>query len=90
MHFLLFSSRITSIFLLLTFILHYTSQHYNKLIKLPGYAVQATPNHVRCTDCPTTQEQWDRLVNKSLSGSDFDLMIHNGTQGKDVQSPSSV
>lgn len=31
------------------------------------------------TECPATPDQWDRLINKSLSGSDFDLMVHGNS-----------
>lgn len=55
-----------------------------------GFKSEATPRHIRQLDCPTTQEQWDQLVNKSLSGSDFDLMIHHDDNNKDVQTPTSV
>ncbi|GLV37940.1 subdued [Carabus blaptoides fortunei] len=59
---------------------------------------------INIVDCPTTQEQWDRLVNKSLSGSEFDLIVHSNSQpsldtidklnndGEDIdlKSPTSV
>lgn len=28
-------------------------------------------------DCPTTPEHWDQLINKTLSGSEFDLIVHH-------------
>lgn len=31
------------------------------------------------TECPATPDQWERLINKSLSGSDFDLMVHGNS-----------
>ncbi|XP_018567223.1 anoctamin-5 isoform X2 [Anoplophora glabripennis] len=45
-------------------------------------------------EAPASPEQWDRLISKSLSGSEFDLLVHHkehensGPSG--VQSPSSV
>ncbi|KAK9737785.1 Calcium-activated chloride channel [Popillia japonica] len=30
-------------------------------------------------DMPSTPEQWDRLIAKSLSGSEFDFMVHNNS-----------
>lgn len=72
-------------------------------MKKSGIQLEQTPvrRHVHSIECPTTQEHWDRLVNKSLSGSDFDLMIHNNSdpstnptdfeQGNsDLKSPTSV
>ncbi|RZB39519.1 anoctamin-4-like, partial [Asbolus verrucosus] len=34
-------------------------------------------------ECPATPEQWDRLLSKSLCGTDFDLMVHSGTYPPD-------
>ncbi|KAJ8977505.1 hypothetical protein NQ317_017123 [Molorchus minor] len=31
-------------------------------------------------EAPATPEQWDRLISKSLSGSEFDLLIHHNEQ----------
>lgn len=28
-------------------------------------------------DCPTTPDEWDHILDKSLSGSEFDLLIHH-------------
>lgn len=52
------------------------------------------------TECPATPDQWDRLINKSLSGSEFDLMVHGNSlpnvyvasekAGGDVKAPTSV
>ncbi|CAH0557259.1 unnamed protein product [Brassicogethes aeneus] len=42
-------------------------------------------------ECPATPEQWDRLISKSLSGSEFDLMVHGNVHKSDcIRSPSSV
>ncbi|XP_019864929.1 anoctamin-5 isoform X2 [Aethina tumida] len=45
-------------------------------------------------ECPATPEQWDRLISKSLSGSEFDLMVHGNepccNNCNNVKSPSSV
>nr|CAI5837012.1 unnamed protein product [Callosobruchus analis] len=45
-------------------------------------------------DIPTTPEQWDRLISKSLSGSDFDLLVHHEGQcdgcEANPKSPSSI
>ncbi|XP_030746412.1 anoctamin-1-like isoform X2 [Sitophilus oryzae] len=44
-------------------------------------------------EAPSTPEQWDRLISKSLSGSEFDLLVHgegnNSAQGT-VHTPSSI
>ncbi|GJQ69773.1 hypothetical protein Trydic_g22332 [Trypoxylus dichotomus] len=46
---------------------------------------KATPDHISALerlgagDMPSTPEQWDRLIAKSLSGSDFDFMVHNNS-----------
>lgn len=46
------------------------------------------------TEAPASPEQWDRLISKSLSGSEFDLLVHlSGHENSGpsaVQSPSSV
>lgn len=52
------------------------------------------------TECPATPDQWDRLINKSLSGSDFDLIVHGNSlpnvyvasdrTGEDLKTPTSV
>lgn len=52
------------------------------------------------TECPATPDQWDRLINKSLSGSEFDLIVHGSSlpnvyvaTGKDegtLKAPTSV
>lgn len=43
-------------------------------------------------ECPATPEQWDMLINKSLSGSEFDLIVHGNkhTQENDTQTVKSV
>lgn len=52
------------------------------------------------TECPATPDQWDRLINKSLSGSEFDLMVHGSSlpnmyvasnkPDEDLKSPTTV
>lgn len=32
-------------------------------------------------DCPTTPDEWDHILDKSLSGSDFDLYVHHKNDG---------
>ncbi|CAH1965740.1 unnamed protein product [Acanthoscelides obtectus] len=47
-------------------------------------------------EAPASPEQWDRLISKSLTGSDFDLLVHHENQDreccqrKDPKSPSSI
>ncbi|KAG5872235.1 hypothetical protein JTB14_002995 [Gonioctena quinquepunctata] len=41
------------------------------------------------TEVPATSEQWDRLISKSLSGSEFDLLVHH-EDNLELKSPSSV
>lgn len=55
-------------------------------------------------NCPVTQEHWERLMNKSLSGSEFELIMHSHTfpsadtltrqieddENKDAKTPMSV
>lgn len=42
-------------------------------------------------EAPSTPEQWDRLISKSLSGSEFDLLVHHDDLGNSgLKSPSSV
>jgi anoctamin-1 len=49
-------------------------------------------------ECPATPEQWDRLLSKSLAGTDFDLMVHSnsyppqteGNQANSEQTPTSL
>lgn len=50
-------------------------------------------------DCPATPEGWDRLISKSLSGSEFDLIFHhsnsypnnlNKNEANNIKSPTSV
>lgn len=62
--------------------------------------VRRTLNANTVAECPATPEQWDHLINKSLSGSDFDLMIHDEDnreandviydKRKDPNTPTSV
>ncbi|XP_044743761.1 anoctamin-4 isoform X2 [Chrysoperla carnea] len=42
----------------------------------------------RRIEIPTTPEQWDHLINKSLSGSDFDLFVHG--DAKDLNDRNTV
>lgn len=32
-------------------------------------------------DCPTNPDEWDHILDKSLSGSDFDLYVHHKDYG---------
>jgi hypothetical protein len=53
-------------------------------------------NNIR--ECPATPEQWDRLLSKSLAGTDFDLMVHSnsyppqteGNRANSEQTPTSL
>lgn len=52
------------------------------------------------TECPATPDQWSRLINKSLSGSEFDLIVNGNSlpniyisrekAGEDLKSSTSV
>ncbi|XP_060518729.1 anoctamin-4 isoform X2 [Cylas formicarius] len=41
-------------------------------------------------EAPSTPQQWDRLISKSLSGSEFDLLIHGGKDKGEGESPASI
>lgn len=41
-------------------------------------------------ECPATPSQWERLINKSLSGSEFDLMVHGDSLPNLRRSESEV
>lgn len=45
----------------------------------PAAAEQLHSSKPNVANCPVTQEQWERLVNKSLSGSEFELIMHSNT-----------
>ncbi|VEN38241.1 unnamed protein product [Callosobruchus maculatus] len=40
-------------------------------------------------EAPATPEQWDRLISKSLSGSEFDLLVHHEGQCDGCEGPKS-
>lgn len=77
-----------------------TMRAQSSLIKHEQHPNISRDTIAEITECPATPDQWDRLINKSLSGSDFDLMVHgnslpnvyisNEKVEENVKSPTSV
>lgn len=63
---------------MLVILVYYVFNLFDTGLTVPAPKVNGR-REVNMADCPTTQEQWDRLVNKSLSASEFDLLVHSNS-----------
>lgn len=51
------------------------------------FTSKAMERIVNINEAPASPEQWDRLISKSLTGSEFDLLVHHD---ENVRTPQSI